>query len=537
MSLLSRAAVATTSLPLLAAVLGCASAAPPPAAPPTTPAAAMTPAASTTPTAPAVHSPYAAYVLLAESPSHAPVAFARVIVDSGEACPQIVGGDAPIAMTKRDNPHGFSVDVCEAVVPFERALTVGVDGPPLPVAHRRVRHVTVVGDTGCKPEEQRGCGLDDPDWPLPAFARAAAARHPDLVLHMGDFNYRGTPSGFKETVDGKAVQRWYYDAGDGAPPSERCGVRGPYLSQNRSGSPEPDNWKAWWLDFFEPAAPLLAAAPWVVTRGNHELCSHAGPGWFYFLDASSNLPEGGANQHGCPPQDGAALALPHLAFVPPQVVALDGLTVAVVDSANACDQLPNFPDAYRVQLGNVAARIADRPAWFVSHRPVWGVMDPAQGPPYGCNSLPETADEGSPAPYAVLDRTLECAFASDAGSQLLRKVDFLLSGHLHRFERLDFPADSHRPPQIIVGNSGVHESTGPPHGTFEQTVDGVDATGVSVVELGFLDLLEDDAGNWHGVVVTREPEAFSPALPTCDPEAGEPPLPAAPPYLCVERLP
>ena len=30
----------------------------------------------------------------------------------------------------------------------------------------------------------------------------------------------------------------------------------------------------------QPAAELLATAPWVVARGNHELCSRAGLGWF-----------------------------------------------------------------------------------------------------------------------------------------------------------------------------------------------------------------------------------------------------------------
>ncbi len=68
----------------------------------------------------------------------------------------------------------------------------------------------------------------------------------------------------------------------------------PLLSQNSTGNPDADAWEAWWLDFFQPAGDLLTAAPWVFARGNHELCSHAGPGWFYFLDASSELPEAAA---------------------------------------------------------------------------------------------------------------------------------------------------------------------------------------------------------------------------------------------------
>ena len=45
-----------------------------------------------------------------------------------------------------------------------------------------------------------------------------------------------------------------------------------------------DNWAVWQNDFFDPAAPLLAAAPWVLVRGNHELCRRGGHGWFRFLD-------------------------------------------------------------------------------------------------------------------------------------------------------------------------------------------------------------------------------------------------------------
>src|SRR6185436_10021583 len=131
----------------------------------------------------------------------------------------------------RRNPHGFTVRVCEARYPFGPSLAVA-GGPRLPVVSRAPSRVAVLGDTGCKPNDQQGCGLDDPAWPLPALAKAAAANRPDLVIHVGDYNYRGTPSGFEKTVDGKTVKLWYYDAGDGAEPSEKCGLPGPYYSQN-----------------------------------------------------------------------------------------------------------------------------------------------------------------------------------------------------------------------------------------------------------------------------------------------------------------
>ena len=45
-----------------------------------------------------------------------------------------------------------------------------------------------------------------------------------------------------------------------------------------AGSPWGYGWDAWNADFFAPARPLLAAAPWIVVRGNHESCDRARPG-------------------------------------------------------------------------------------------------------------------------------------------------------------------------------------------------------------------------------------------------------------------
>jgi len=424
---------------------------------------------------PAVH---AAYVLLAESPAGRTAAFARVIVDPGRECPALVGkGSERIKTTPRRNPHGFPVKVCEARYPFGRSLAVE-GGPQLPVAVEAPSRIAVLGDSGCKPSDQAGCGLDDPQWPFPALARAAAANRPELVLHVGDYNYRGTPSGFTVTVDGQQVKRWYYDAGDGAEPSEKCGLPGPYYSQNSTGNPDADTWEAWWLDFFQPAGDLLTAAPWVFTRGNHELCSHAGPGWFYFLDASSELPEGGGRQLACPSQDGEGPALPHLRLVEPQVLHLGGLDLVVIDSANACDQLPGLTDVYERQLAAAAKRLRGRRAWLLSHRPVWGAADAAETL-YGCDGQ---AESGPAVLYAELNQTLQCALRGAAGDALLPLLDQIVAGHMHRFEALTFAAPSRRPPTLVVGNSGVAEDPSPPNGAFAQTVDGASAVGFSVVD-------------------------------------------------------
>lgn len=470
---------------------------------------------------PAVH---AAYVLLAESPSGRTAAFARVIVDPGRECPALVGaGSKRIKTTPRRNPHGFPVKVCEARYPFGRSLAVE-GGPKLPAVTETPSRIAVFGDSGCKPKDQAGCGLDDPQWPFPALIKAAAANPPDLVLHVGDYNYRGTPSGFKVTVDGQQVQRWYYDAGDGAEPSEKCGLPGPYYSQNSKGNPDADAWEAWWLDFFQPAGDLLTAAPWVFARGNHELCSHAGPGWFYFLDASSELPEGGGRQLACPSQDGEGPALPHLQLVEPQVLHLGALDLLVLDSANACDQLPGLTDVYRRQLSGATKRLRGREAWLMSHRPIWGVAD-APEPLYGCDGQPQS----SPAvPYSELNQTLQCALSGATGEALLPRLDQILAGHMHRFEALSFAAPSHRPPTLVVGNSGVAEDPSPPNGAFSQVVDGAPAVGFSMDQFGYLELTRDGRGAWQGAMVTVDPSAWAPFLAPCS---------ASPQALCVKPLP
>ena len=145
----------------------------------------------------------------------------------------------------------------------------------------------IFGDTGCrlKGDEIQDC--DKPaEWPFAQVARLAAAHRPDLVIHVGDYYYRESPC-----------------------PAGRTGC---------AGSPWGDNWNSWNADFFEPAAPLLKAAPWVMVRGNHEDCARGGPGWFMLLDAAA-----------------APLACP--AESAPMAIDAGGLTLYVLDSAGTDD--------------------------------------------------------------------------------------------------------------------------------------------------------------------------------------------------------
>ena len=382
------------------------------------PAVAASSAASSGSGAPPLSAAHARYVVLGQAPGGDAVALARLILDPGQPCPSIVpaGGDAgdgddagagtapasvaPIRMTPRDNPYHFPVVVCEAPVGFDEELAIAMDGGSLslPAVRHDPRRIAVFGDTGCKlgAAADGACPAGTPAQPFAGLAAAAAATEPDLVIHLGDYNYRGTPSNVLFTErDGAAarqVGQWTYDAGDGTEESERCvqAAGAGFYSQSAPNAVFPDSWEAWNDDLFSAAPDLLAAAPWVMARGNHELCSKAGSGWFYFLDPHSNLVPGD-RQLSCPPPDPARAPIDNVVLSPPYAVGLGSLTLLVVDSANACDSFTEatFTAAYSRQLGEVGRLVpAAGTAWWVSHRPLWGVT--------GFDSGESTACSGSP---------------------------------------------------------------------------------------------------------------------------------------------
>ena len=262
-------------------------------------------------TLPACADPLAAFVTLGGADSGEPFALARVIVPgAGAHCPALapIGGGAEQPMTSRRNPDPthFDVTVCEAVYPTDgtrlkvSGLKVGGADLQLPGVQAEVCRMVIFGDTGCHPKYQDGCQAGK-HWPFGELARAAAESGPQLVVHVGDYNYRGTPGKIDiRHPDGALHRGRVYDAGDNAP-GVTCTLSGPYTGQNSAGSTSPDAWKPWQEDFFEPARSLLHVTPWVFARSNHELCSRAGPGYFYLLDSGSDLVPASGGQLACPP--------------------------------------------------------------------------------------------------------------------------------------------------------------------------------------------------------------------------------------------
>ena len=445
-------------------------------------------------------------MLLTSGKNGAPVAFARVVLDIGLSCPEITG-DTTLPMSKRENPHGFSVEVCEAAIPFDAklAISLGEQTLSLPTARRNPTKILAMGDTGCK---EKDCQTGTPAEPFASLASAAARKEWELILHMGDYNYRGTPS--KVIINSGSSDEsedYAYDAGDGTTENEYC-LQAPnsgFISQNTPGSSPQDSWETWRDDFFLPAGELLAAAPWIFARGNHELCSRAGPGWFYFLDAGSNLPEGNGQQRSCPIPDSTKNPIENVVLVEPYSVNLESLHLIVLDSANACDvfapsQAQDFLDHYSLQFAKVEGLAAGvETSWFMTHRPIWGVQTFEKDKSTACTSASQ---------YSCVNQTLQYGINHSSAGKLPKGVELSLAGHMHHFQSLTF-AGGAQPPQVIIGDGGVELGDWGPVGKFETKVEDVlvqghaiatevEASDQKVPAYGFLEITYSPDGSWQG---------------------------------------
>lgn len=346
---------------------------------------------------------------------------ARVIVSAGTDCPSVQIGVATHPMAIRQPvPAGFP-PACEFAIPAN-TRAASVNAKPLPLAHSDPSRVVVLGDTGCRIKGAQLQDCNDPvKWPFASIVNSAAATRPALVIHVGDYLYREDPC----PVEAQA----------------QCG-----------GTPSGDNWGAWNADFFKPAAELLAVAPWIFVRGNHESCQRSWRGWFYYLDPR--------------PFTGNCET-----FSPPYSVQLGKFQAIDFDSSavNENQAVAEQVAAYTAQLASLHASNG----WLVDHHPFWGVRAG------GANQPP-------------LPQTITLQQAWDKASP--KGIDVVLSGHTHLFEVLSY--GSGRPLQIVAGDGGTKLADPVP-----DQVNGMDVHGVMVAEsetrkaFGYTELLRH-GGEW-----------------------------------------
>lgn len=367
--------------------------------------------------------PLSAFVVLGETGS----AQARVVTEA-RACPAIVVDGRSKRMAVRalagrlpprptasapelSKPADFPVLTCEARL-ARGARRVTVEGRRLPVPKPRIDRIVVIGDTGCrlKAADHAYQACNDPAaYPFARVARQAAAWKPDLVLHVGDYEYRENP----------------------------CAADHPGCA----GSPWGYGWDAWNADFFAPAAPLLAAAPWVVVRGNHEDCARAGQGWQRLLDprpleasrdcidAANDLSTDDSAPYAVPLGGGA------------QVVVLDMTTAPNGPTPRDDPRFSRFVADYAaLERLTKGARYT----FAALHKPILGFV---------------AIDSAGEVELKHATVGIQSVFADQDPAIVPAGVGAILSGHIHLWQQVGFSSD--HPSQFIAGFSGTQEDTVP----------------------------------------------------------------------------
>jgi hypothetical protein len=351
----------------------------------------------------------------------------RVITDA-PACPEIAidgrphpmrprapAGSLPLRATASDpklsKAADFPVLTCEARLP-KGARRVLVQGRRLPTPRPLVRRIVVIGDTGCRlnagADAYQACN-DPQAYPFRRLAERAAAWKPDLVVHVGDYEYREAPC---------------------EPSKADC-----------AGSPWGYGWDAWQADFFGPAAPLLQAAPWVAVRGNHEDCARAGQGWMRFIDPRPLRAESDCSDpaRDASADDQAPYAVPLGGGA--QVVVLDMTTAATEPTPATDGRHAQFAADY-VALARLAGKA--RYTFVAVHKPILGFAGELK------------KDQASLKPAT---RGIQSVFAEQNPQILPAGVGAVLSGHIHLWEQVGF--SSNHPSQFIAGMSGTLEDVVP----------------------------------------------------------------------------
>ena len=371
-----------------------------------------------------------AYVLMGPDGT----AVARAIT-TASTCPAIsFDGGAPVQMavhaaaavepirpTAYDDfysqPAAFPVTTCDAAIPAGTAH-VALGQRALPAPRRHVGKIAILGDSGCRMKMKKSSAgqyqdCNDPTaWPFQAIAGVVAAMQPDLVVHVGDFHYRETacPAG----TPCAGIDTWGF------------------------------GWSSWEPDFFTPAARLMAAAPWVVVRGDHETCDRGGQGWWRFLDPRPPRPG----------QDCNAAADDWIGnYSEPYVVPLDDDLAAVILDTGSVGEPYGSPAeqsalyTQQVQRGFALASPFTH-SLFLNHQPILAYNSPGSG----SGEAPPPAKPGN----ELLQGVLKWIY----GEMLFPgAVDAVLSGHVHLAQVTGWTEGL--PPTFVAGNSGTNLVTFP----------------------------------------------------------------------------
>ncbi|HEX2714970.1 MAG TPA: metallophosphoesterase [Candidatus Acidoferrales bacterium] len=334
-------------------------------------------------------------------------------------------------------------------------------GHLLPLPKRNPRRIVILGDTGCRlkiGDPWQACS-DTKEWPLQTIAETAVRFKPDLVLHVGDYHYRENQC--PPDIGGCQDSPWGY------------------------------GWDTWDADLFKPAAKLLAAAPWIMVRGNHEECARAGQGWYRFLDTQPYKPIRTCND---PAND--AIANYNDPYAVPigddaQIIVFDSSKVSKTKLAPTDAAFANYQD----ELHKVAALAAAKPdalSIWTNHHPLLA-FSPLTG---------TTVTGGNPALLSVMYATYGTAYYPPG-------IGLVLHGHTHILEAVNY--STKHPPTFVIGNGGDNldinlpdpfPSNAHPDGAFASAVDVEEIAHTST--FGFVVADRGIDGTWTFRVYTRQ---------------------------------
>lgn len=349
----------------------------------------------------------------------------------------------------------FSTNTCEITVPPE-AKQVQLGSSVVPILKSVPNRILVLGDTGCRMKKNdhafQDC-IDEDAWPFPQLAKTAAGFKPDLILHVGDYHYRETVC--PEDIRGCKNSPWGYGS------------------------------DAWFADFFQPAAPLLSAAPWIFVRGNHEECARAGQGWFRYL-----APETYTEQRSCNLEKhdtSANYSQPYAVQLGygTQLIVFDSARVGQIAIEQSNPQYSRYANDFR-QVEQLSAKPGVMTI-FTSHHPVFGYVQYGNNQPTGFGA----------ALQSVLKPINSSRYFPDG-------VQLALHGHVHNFQALNFVGE--QPATFIVGNGGDNLDQKFPipfpmdiKPAPDTTLDSFSFTS----QFGFM-LMDRIDGHWHFKVYTRK---------------------------------
>lgn len=396
----------------------------------------------------------------------------------------------------------FPVLTCEARLPAQ-VTSVSVAGKPLKVPAGnggKLGRIVVIGDTGCRLKgptayQQAADGTtsggdrlqdctDGNAWAWPRIATVAASFAPDLVIHNGDMHYReGFPAGIEKVWGGAA------NAANGGSERDNATMQAKFASAGILDAIT-FGWRAWEEDFFKAAGPLLGAAPWAMTRGNHELCDRAAQGWYRFLDPRNFPRAGDAYARTDEPEyDGPSAASNNYVrgrsfsvnkncsqYTDPVAAVLGDLQLVLVD-VGMLNDTPGLSSSMGAtngdhvrtarQLSAVSALPASKDpskvTWLVGHKPFFAYAG--------------SANQASGQPAAAQARTWQLQKAIAPGVEsvatgngtLPANAQMTHAGHIHGFQMISQPAAANMPISVLMGTSGdnleglIEANTGTPY--------------------------------------------------------------------------